>query len=108
MAERYTRKDVDSALGRLAAALGKPVGHYRTLAPGEESNMYPSSTYSTVPGGWALDHNPTYGGYVIHEIADVPGETWIREPFGTERRSAREMVSVIRFALDTLAASRKV
>ena len=30
MADRYTREELDATLARLASALGKPLGHYRT------------------------------------------------------------------------------
>lgn len=101
MAARYTRKDAEGAMERLARALGKPVGHYRELEPGEVSN-YGSPTHTTIPGGWALDHNTTYGGCVINELGPEPGDTWITQPFGSQRRTYREMVEAIRFALDAL------
>lgn len=106
MTDRYTRKDADRAVERLANVLGKPVGHYRQLEPGEISN-FGSPSHTTIPGGWALDWNPTYGGGVIEEIADVPGETWVREPFGPMRRSAREIVDMVRFGLDAIELDRK-
>ncbi len=40
------------------------------------------------PGGWALDYNSTYGGYVIEEEMESGG---VSHPFGSLRRSSREM-----------------
>lgn len=95
MADRYTRKDAQIAFERLCEELGKPSGHYRKLAAGETSNMANGQTFSTIPGGWALDYNPTYGGCVIEELSPTPGETWISHPFGSTRRSPREFCQFV-------------
>jgi hypothetical protein len=98
MTDRYTRTDADKALIRLADALGKPIGSYRALEDGEVSN-FSSATHSTVPGGWHLDVNATYGGCVIHEMGPA-GETYIREPFGSTRRTYRDFCDAVNFALN--------
>lgn len=92
---RYTRKDAERQFERLCEELGKPMGHYRECAEGEVSNMENGQKYSTIPGGWALDYNPTYGGCVIEELSPVPGETWISQPFGSTRRSPREFCQMV-------------
>lgn len=92
MGERYTRKDADRAFVRLCEELGKPVGHYREVGESEASNMANGQRFSTIPGGWALDYNPTYGRCVIEELSPNPGETWISHPLGSTRRSPREFV----------------
>lgn len=104
MTDRYTRKDAENALARLAGALGHPVGHYRPLQEGEVST-YGSSTYTTIPGGWDIDWNPAYGGIVIQEI-DGDGGTSIREPFGSMRRTYRDFCDTVNFALNALSEQR--
>lgn len=104
---RYTKKDAEQAFARLCELMGKTAGHYRKLEAGETST-YGSATHTTIPGGWALDYNPTYGGYVVEEIssdpAEHPGElmdgrrysaTSVSMPFGYTRRSAREFVQMV-------------
>ena len=105
MTDRYTRKDAEAALQRLTKALDKPLGHYRPCAQGE-SNMGANHTFTTIPGGWALDYNPVYGGCVIEELADVPGETWIRHPMGERRMSPREFVQMCNRAIDAVSIAR--
>ena len=105
MSDRYTRTDAENALERLAAALGKPLGHYRKLRGGEVST-FGSDTYTTIPGGWALDYNPTYGGCVIEEIDDRGG-TSVRRPLGDRRMSPREFVDSVWFALNAIELYRR-
>jgi hypothetical protein len=95
MGDRYTRKDAEKALSRLCEALGKPEGHYRKCEPGEASNMKNGQTISTIPGGWALDYNPIYGGCVIEELSPTPGETWVSTPFGSTRRTPRAFCQMV-------------
>jgi hypothetical protein len=95
MSDRYTLKDADKAFERLCEELGKPMGHYRKCADGEPSNMANGQTFSTIPGGWALDYNPTYGGCVVQELSPNPGETWVRSPLGDRRRSPREFCQMV-------------
>jgi hypothetical protein len=95
MTDRYTRKDAEKAFKRLAEEFGKPTGHYREVAEGETSNMADGQKFSTIPGGWVLDYNPTYGGCVVEELSPNPGETWITQPFGSTRRSPREFCQMV-------------
>lgn len=97
--DRYTRKDAEKAFEHLCQELGKPVGHYRKVNPGEVSNMGEDRIITTIPGGWTLDYNPTYGGCVIEELSPNPGETWISHPFGSTRRSPREFCSFVNAVL---------
>lgn len=94
---RVTRKDAERAYNRLREALGKDDAYsIRIHDPARE-------------GAWLLDYNPAYGGYVIAEIvADSPpregedrpqGYTAESRPFGHERKSAREFVDAVNFAL---------
>jgi hypothetical protein len=107
MTERYTRKDAEEAGRRLAEAAGHRYGHSEVVRElpehvtnptpgggGEEAAPYATERKSggwfvTIPGGWAVDYNPTYGGCVIEEIAPN-GRTWISQPFGATRRSPRQ------------------
>ncbi len=79
MSERYTKRDAEAAFGRLARRLDKDCfDPFRV-------------------GAWTLDHNATYGGFVIAEIVNEHGgET---RPFGDRRMSAREFVQSVDFAL---------
>lgn len=94
MSERYTIKDAEKAMDRLCEELGKPRGHYRTLEPGEVSSIEGNTRITTIPGGWALDYNPIYGGCVVEEIAP-DGHTWVSQPFGSTRRSPREFCQMV-------------
>ena len=115
MAYRVTKRLLDELLKMYADATGQRVGHYErvptdtpmlpeTQVPGvggESDTPYRSPVtdggggeYRTIPGGLVLDHNPTYGGYVIERIAPN-GRTWISTPYG-ERRSPREMEAFLR------------
>ncbi len=112
---RVTKKLLETLLEMFAEQSGQRVGHYEQVpvdtpwpvetqqpaAGGEAAEPYRSpvtvgatSEYRTIPGGLVLDHNPTYGGYVIERIAPN-GRTWISTPYG-ERRSPREMESYLR------------
>ncbi len=88
--DRYTRKDAEAAFGRLLAALDKP-----------------PYDWTTHEGGWLLDYNGVYGGYVVAERRRYPGPngtSGIGEsyPLGYHRRSAREFVEAVTFALDCI------
>ena len=93
MTDRYTRKDAEAAFERLCFALDKPRGEWTKDA------ARPHALTSN-EGGWTLDYNRTYGGYVIHEYVNDRGG--VREPFGSQRRSARDFCDAVRFALDAL------
>ena len=89
MTDRYTVKDAERAMFRLAQKLGATVrplhqGKARDLSglAGEYVNAKFTSDYSR-PGSWHLDYNPVYGGCVIAAICDDGhGES---RPFGDRR-----------------------
>lgn len=85
MAERYTKRDAMAAFSRLLVACGKRE----------------ATSYSDV-GGWQLDHNGIYGGYVVEEIHNEHGA--ISHPFGSMRRSARDFCDAVNFALRAMDA----
>ena len=104
MSDRYTRKDAEQAAKRLAEHLGKPWGHYTDDVNHPDRHPTPlheGGKFYTIPGGWALDYNPTYGGCVIEELAP-DGGTWITQPFGSERCSPREFVAKVNTAITAL------
>ena len=70
--DRYTRKDAESAYFRLIAVI-----------PGARL----AADHRDV-GGFVLDCNPVYGGYVINQYVTDGGG--VRCPFGEMRRPARE------------------
>ena len=105
MTDRYTRKDAEAAFNRLRLVLDKPNGHYREAPTTHEENPFGAPKYVTIPGGWALDHNSWYGGYVIQEI-DPNGGTGIFEPFGSRRRTAREFCDAVNFALSAISLAQ--
>lgn len=97
MSERVTFKDAERAFLRLCEAKGKTLAReYPIHDPARE-------------GTWELDYNPTYGGIVIQEIvADSPPRdgddrpqayTAVTCPMGYERRTPREFVAMVEFAL---------
>jgi hypothetical protein len=79
MAERYTRRDAEAAFARLLLACRKR-----------------EATSCKDVGGWTLDHNGIYGGYVVQEIHNENGA--ITQPFGYQRRTAREFCDAVNFA----------
>jgi hypothetical protein len=104
MSDRYTRKDAEAAFARLASALGKTWSVTGALF---EGNYWESKSVGTLwtregsdnrahVGAWTLDCNPTYGGYVIEEIANEGGG--VTQPFGSMRRNAREFCDAVYFA----------
>lgn len=98
MSERFTKKDAEKALERLCELMGRPKGHYRKLAEGEVAPAGAVVTgvngqFCTIPGGWELDYNPIYGGYVVEEILE--NSTGITQPFGANRRSARDFWQMV-------------
>jgi hypothetical protein len=92
---RYTKTHAVQAFLRLAAAVGVP---HNADAAG----------YSGSPEGtWWLDHEPVYGGYVIQEAFRLTNRDGlvgqgVSSPLGHTRRSAREFVQAVDFALDVL------
>ena len=91
MSERYTRRDAEAALGRLATAAGRP---WTTGSPWMRRDD--GKTVALV-GVWYLDYAPLYGGYVVHEMANEAGG--VSEPFGSRRRTAREFCEAVDFAV---------
>jgi hypothetical protein len=87
MSDRYTRKDAEAAFTRLISAIGGRV----------------ATTYNDV-GAYRLDWNGTYGGGNIELITSQSGG--VSQPFGMQRRNAREFCDSVRFALDTLAVHK--
>jgi hypothetical protein len=77
MIDRYTRRDVEIAFGRLVEASGRMLG--------------------TNPGDWDLDHN--HAGYVVIEVGDAGGG---RYPLGPRRRRAREFCDTVASILGLL------
>jgi hypothetical protein len=85
MSDRYTRKDAESAFVRLREVCGKR--H--------------AESYGDV-GGWRLDYNGVYGGFVVEEIVNEGGG--ITHPLGEGRRRARDFVDAVRFATRVIEA----
>ena len=105
MSERYTHKDAEKAVQRLAEAMSLPYGHYTTVDDEPESfeGEQPEGRYktdgggywvTTQPGALELDYAPIYGGCIIQQMAD-DGGTWISEPFSRERKGPREFVGYV-------------
>lgn len=84
MADRYTKRDAQQAFARLMQATGNR----------------PATSYKDV-GGWVLDYNGIYGGYVVHQMFNENGAT--AEPFGGKRRNARDFCDVVNFACRAIA-----
>jgi hypothetical protein len=55
------------------------------------------ATHTDRDGLW-IDHNPTYGGYVIE------AEGGVKQPFGSRRRSGAELIDCINFAVQVKQA----
>lgn len=88
MADRYTKRDAVAAFERLMKATGNR----------------PAQSYKDV-GGWVLDHNGIYGGYVVEQIYNENGA--ITQPFGYRRRTAREFCDVVNFACQAIELRRE-
>ena len=80
MSERYTRKDAERAFELLC----KVTEHRQARA------------WNDV-GGWQLDYNSAYGGYVVHEVVTASGG--VSEPLGSMRRTARDFCQSVNFAV---------
>jgi hypothetical protein len=89
MSDRYTRKDAELALDRLLNAIG-----------GRRAKSYNDV------GAFRLDYAAVYGGYSIEQIDNDGGG--ISQPFGPRRRTARELVDTVNFALHALRIYRDV
>jgi hypothetical protein len=88
MMDRYTRKDAENAFERLLTATGNRR----------------STSWNDV-GGWNLDYAACYGGYVVEEVNNPSGG--ISQPFGSQRRTAREFVDCVRFACDAISLAKE-
>ena len=86
MSDRYTKSDALHAMQRLADATGNRIAR----------------SWNDV-GGWELDANPTYGGYVINEIVNEHGG--VTRPFGDQRHPARQFCEMVNFAIGVLRDS---
>jgi|HubBroStandDraft_3_1064219.scaffolds.fasta_scaffold34316_6 hypothetical protein len=76
---RTTKKEIIGVFNILCRIMNKTAGHQQ--------------------GDWCLDYAPIYGGYVIEEIMESGG---ISHPFGSGRRSAREMYLSLNMAIDAV------
>ena len=73
----YTRSMVTKYFVNFARELGK------TLS-------YRDSQGKINVGAWVLDHNPTYGGYIIEEIDNIHGGVF--HPFNNQRMKADSFI----------------
>jgi hypothetical protein len=87
-ADRYTRRDAERAFGRLCEFTGHRV----------------AASYKDV-GGWRLDGNATYGGYVVEEIVNEGGA--ITHPLGEMRRPARDFCYSVNFAARVIESTNR-
>lgn len=102
---RYTTKHAESAFAALADAIGA------TVADSSWGISDPRRD-----GAWFLDHNATYGGYVIRAYVpsspprdgDDRPQSYTAEtsPLDDRRRSAREFCETAWFAVRAIGASR--
>lgn len=60
-----------------------------------EYNGLHESMYHDDVGGYALDYQREYGGYIIECVINPQGA--VSYPFGRERRNAKEMYDVLQF-----------
>lgn len=67
----------------------------------EACGKHVASSWDDV-GGWQLDHNSIYGGYVIHEVSNSSGG--VSEPFGSTRMKASQFTEAMHFAMRALRA----
>jgi hypothetical protein len=88
MAERITKSQIESSFNHYLHAMGKR--HARA--------------HNDV-GGWGLDYNPTYGGYVVYEVSNEGGAQ--SHPLGSRRRSPSEFYDALWFATQSLEESRR-
>ena len=88
MSDRIGRKEVEKAFERLMSLLGKR----------------PAKGYKDV-GGWRLDANSTYGGYIVEEIVNEAGG--ITQPLGSMRMKAQAFYDACHFAEDVIRVYEK-
>lgn len=85
---RTTRKEVESKFAWLLEVIGGKQGE----------------SWNEV-GSYRLDHNSTYGGYVIERVINEHGG--VSRPFGDSRRGASDMWYAMDFAIDVLRVYQK-
>jgi hypothetical protein len=91
MGERYTHKDCERAVKRLAELLGKPTDAYGKDDDGKlQANI----------GAWYLDYNSIYGGAIINEIVNKGGG--ITHPMGEGRMKPYDFCRMIKAFEDML------
>ena len=88
MAERTTKSQILSSFQHYLDAIGKR----------------PARSYDDV-GGWELDFNPTYGGYVIYEVANTGGGQ--RHPLGSSRMKPSVFYDALWFATRSIEAGKR-
>ena len=88
MAERTTKSQIRSSFEHYLKAIGKR----------------PAKSWNDV-GGWGLDYNPTYGGYVIYEVANEGGAQ--SHPLGSGRKSPSAFYDALWFATRSIDASKR-
>jgi hypothetical protein len=93
---RTTRKHVESAFDYFLSVIGGSRHEWTRTDDG--CNV-------ATPGGYNLDYNPTYGGYVIGKIVNEAGGE--SRPFGDSRRSAGEMYDTLHFAVSVVRELEK-
>jgi hypothetical protein len=125
MSDRITRKDAEQALRVYCERAGLPYGHYTTGGPDappityvkQSGSVFPAhllhrrevDSFYVITGGLAL--SGAYGGWQVHQIIGLDGTdpnrdglpcTGVRTPFGGGYRSAREIYTMLRGAIDGL------
>ena len=80
---RTTKKEVENSFKAFIKAINGKV----------------ATSYNDV-GAYDLDHNSTYGGYVIERVHNEHGG--VSHPFGDTRRNASEMASTLWFAASAI------
>lgn len=96
---RITKSNVRGMFTRLVKAMGKKEGPILINDNADGVDHF--------PGGLMLDYAPIYGGYVIEQEEENGG---ISNPFGSTRRSAKEMylsMSMTAQALEDLKYHKK-
>lgn len=121
MSERYTQRDAQLAMERLAVALRKPYASgeivMRPKSDPKEGYEYAGKLWLRIGAGqtsflvayigaWHIDYNPIYGGVVIHVMSNEHGG--VGNPFGSTRHTPRAFCELVWFALDALAIKEGV
>ncbi len=88
MSERITAKQVEGLFHTFAKACGKRV----------------ALSHLDV-GGWQIDYNSAYGGWLIEEVTNSSGA--LSDVLGSTRRPTTEMWYTMHFALRAIEACRR-